>query len=699
MIKLKLSIWQKIIGSFSILIFIMIENAVVNIVTLDKNSEIIRENAQIISPSADELNRFLLMVTRSRMLITNWVFIPPQTNHLIEDKKELKNIHKREYQLLKNRLDSLSEMWDDNGNKLLLDSIFANYETLQALENEIMQGLASFDDYDDSQHKFLIEEKVEDGIIPLSAKIQVQLRRLIRDKEEQSVVYQSQILSSFENLIWVIVVVSLISIVVGISFAFFMAKSLTDPIKFIRDVISSLGNGEVPKETGIKSPLFLDDEIGEMKVAVDRLVQSFRSTSEFANEIGSGRYDTSFQPLSENDLLGNSLLAMRDNLNKVANEGKERRWANEGLSRINDLLKSRDDDFNQLADQLIKLLVEYLDANQGALFIVDAHDRDNEYLELASCFAWKKKKFINAKVRKGEGLTGQAWAEKNYIYLNEIPADYVQLTSGLGKALPKSILIVPMTLNQVVFGVIEIASFNHFLPHQINFLVKAGENIASTLSILKSSVESKSLLLESQQATHQLASQEEEMRQNLEELQATQEEMERIQRELQNRNELVEQIFFLFETDTRKNISAMTERTLQLLRYQKGELVGQSIFNVVEGELALAAGFRIMDSGNVWSDEIELRTKNNINIWIHISGSAVLRRNDSIEKYAFIFSDITHNKHQEKMLVEKNEELVRVRKAEQERVNAMIANHKKATEKLNEELQQLKSKPSSPENS
>jgi PAS domain-containing protein len=216
---------------------------------------------------------------------------------------------------------------------------------------------------------------------------------------------------------------------------------------------------------------------------------------------------------------------------------------------------------------------------------------------------------------------------------------------------------------------------------------------------LKSSVESKSLLLESQQATHQLASQEEEMRQNLEELQATQEEMERIQRELQNRNELVEQIFFLFETDTRKNISAMTERTLQLLRYQKGELVGQSIFNVVEGELALAAGFRIMDSGNVWSDEIELRTKNNINIWIHISGSAILRRNESIEKYAFIFSDITHNKHQEKMLTEKNEELVRVRKAEQERVNAMISNHKKATEKLTEELQQLKVKPNSPDNS
>jgi PAS domain S-box-containing protein len=691
-VKLKLSIWQKIIGSFSILIFIMIENAVVNIVTLDKNNEVIRKNAQIISPSADELNKFLLMVTRSRMLITNWVFIPPQTGHLIEDKKELKNIHRREYNQLKNRLDSLSQRWDDAESVRLLDSIFSNYETLQGLENEIMQGLASFEDYDDNQHKFLIEEKVEDGIIPLSAKIQLQLKKLIKIKEQQSVEYQTQILDSFENLIWVTVVVSLISIVVGISFALIMAKSLTDPIKYIRNIITALSRGEIPKEEENASIFIQEDEIGEMKTAVDRLIQSFRSTSEFADAIGKGQYNAVFDPLGDNDMLGNSLISMRDNLKNSADEGKERRWTNEGLSVVNELLKTGKEEFEKLADEIIKLLVLYLNANQGALFIINTADKSGEYMDLTACYAWNKKKFLNDRVNKGDGLTGQAWAEKNYIYLKEVPEDYIQLTSGLGKALPRTVLIVPMVLNNVVFGVIELASLHTFEQYQIDFLVKTGENIASTLSILKSSEETKNLLRESQQITHQLASQEEEMRQNLEELQATQEEMERVQRELRNRNALVEQSLFLLETDTRKNLLTATERTFNLLKFSKQELIGFSIFNIVENEIPLNAGYRVMENGSIWSDEIELRTKGGALIWVQISGTPISRPNGSVEKYVFIFSDISHVKNQERLVVEKNEELIRVRKAEQERVNNMISSHKSVIERLNSEISVLREK-------
>jgi PAS domain S-box-containing protein len=312
-------------------------------------------------------------------------------------------------------------------------------------------------------------------------------------------------------------------------------------------------------------------------------------------------------------------------------------------------------------------------------------------MELAACYAWNKKKFIKDKIRKGDGLTGQVWAEKNYIYLKEVPEDYIQLTSGLGKSLPRSVLIVPMVLNNVVFGVIEVASLHYFEQYQIDFLVKTGENIASTLSILKSSDETKMLLQESQQITHQLASQEEEMRQNLEELQATQEEMERVQRELRNRNALVEKSLFLLETDTKKNLISATERTFNLLKYSKQELIGFSVFNIIENEIPLNAGYRIMDNGNIWSDEIELRSKSGSHIWVQISGTAITRANGSVEKYVFIFSDISHVKNQEKLVVEKNEELVRVRKAEQERVNNMINAHKSAVEKLHAEIAALKS--------
>ncbi|MBA4056750.1 MAG: histidine kinase, partial [Marivirga sp.] len=163
---------------------------------------------------------------------------------------------------------------------------------------------------------------------------------------------------------------------------------------------------------------------------------------------------------------------------------------------------------------------------QGGVFLFQ-EEEEEKYLELVACYAFDKKKFIEKKVDIGQGLIGQAFLESTTVVLNEIPAGYTHITSGLGEATPNHILIVPMLYNAKTEGVVEIAGFIEWKEHQRNFMDKATEYMAAALSSVRSTHKMKQVLEQMQTQTEQLHAQEEEMRQNMEELAATNEEMKR----------------------------------------------------------------------------------------------------------------------------------------------------------------------------
>lgn len=222
-------------------------------------------------------------------------------------------------------------------------------------------------------------------------------------------------------------------------------------------------------------------------------------------------------------------LAMQQSLKELekAKEQEEKRtWVTENIHEFSELLRHDNDDFQQVYDHLISKLVRGLGATQGGLFIVET-EGDGEYLELKSAFAYERKKFVSNRLETTEGVIGQAYLEKDYIYLKEIPKNYFQITSGLGEALPRELLLMPMKLDDEVEGIIELASFKPFEPHHIEFLQSLGEMLASAISRIKISVNTDKLLSKAQENAEILGAQEEEMRQNLEEMQATQEEFVR----------------------------------------------------------------------------------------------------------------------------------------------------------------------------
>jgi GAF domain-containing protein/HAMP domain-containing protein len=340
----------------------------------------------------------------------------------------------------------------------------------------------------------------------------------------------SLLTTSTKRLRNITLILSAITVALGFFSAFIMIRSITVPVNYLKDIVVKLGKGELVEDKNTK---FNNDEIGEMAKAMDNLVNGLKATTLFAENIGKGTYATEFKPLSEHDVLGNALINMRNNLSRVADEDKKRNWATEGLAKFGEILRTNTNDLDKLTDEIILNLVKYLKANQGAIYIVDDEQTSEDpTMSMKACYAWDKKKYLNHKIHRGEGLAGQAWQEGDLIYLTEVPQNYIRITSGLGDANPTSVLIVPLKLNEQIFGVVEIASFIEFRDFEIEFVQKIAESIASTISSVKVNARTQRLLEESQEMTEQMRAQEEEMRQNMEELQATQEGMKRQEVEL-----------------------------------------------------------------------------------------------------------------------------------------------------------------------
>lgn len=267
------------------------------------------------------------------------------------------------------------------------------------------------------------------------------------------------------------------------------------------------------------------------QIKMDAQLKTMEVNISFADSISKGNLKVDY-PSENVDRLGDALINMRNSLASSADREEKEKFTTAGFAEAGEILRKNSEDLAQLCDQVLQLLVRYLKANQGSIFIAE-REQEQEFLQLKASRAWDRKKYFEKRIEIGEGLVGQAAIEKQTIYMTQVPKNYVRITSGLGEANPNAIIIVPLKAEERVVGVLELASFSKFESHEIKFLEKIGESIAATIITTKNNEHNKQLLEQSNMLTEQMKAQEEEIRQNLEEMQATQEEMARAQREVQ----------------------------------------------------------------------------------------------------------------------------------------------------------------------
>ncbi len=465
------------------------------------------------------LAEFKEIILASQQSSTAWVYHSRDR----EAKARLRKIIQQEGALIRLKLTSAASVWPDTNQVRTLKTAMLDFDTLLIDQNALTQLLAVKQNYADSALLEKAAKLVEDQVLPNSRQLQATVSRLVTEKNLEFIKARRELSASMANTRLLLVIIIFIIVVPSLILTWNFATQMTSSLDLIASALQKLSLGEIPAPIHDKR----DDELGDIGLMVNTVGESYAITVKFAEQIGQGNYEATITSLGDKDLLSNALIHMRERLTIAAEEDRRRNWANEGSAKFADLLRASNQSTAQMGTQLIAELVQYIGANQGNFFVLNDENLDDVHMELVAAYAWQKQRFVHKKVRLGEGSVGQAWIDRDVIYLTDVPEQYTYIGSGLGDANPRCIVIVPLLFNEQVYGILEVASFTVLAAYKIEFLNRLGASIALAISTGKGNDRTQRLLMASQEMAEQLRMQEEEMRQNLEELMATQDELQR----------------------------------------------------------------------------------------------------------------------------------------------------------------------------
>jgi len=387
----------------------------------------------------------------------------------------------------------------------------------------------------------------------------------IADKEKyfafNVVISNEEVFKKSNSNMWSLIFINLIIIIFSFIIVSYSVTYFFEPLSKITEIIEnlSIGNLKFKNEFTITG-----EEINKMKIVFQKLIDNLNKTTSFAKEIGKGNFDIDFVPFSKKDILGTSLIEMRENL--------------KFQKKFSEILRQHTNNVENLFYNIIQNLVKFLNANQGGMFIYKKNN-DKIYLEQIAGFAYDRKKFNKKLIEYGEGLIGICAIEKECIYLNDVPNEYLEIESGLGNSNARNILIVPMITEGNVIGVMEIASFKNLKKYERKFAIEVAENTASTFSIMKINNQKAKLLEETQKKTKEMLLKEKELKEEIIFLEKSEEDKNIEIRNLKDVFYAIENIIFILELDKFGKIIYVNNLFADFFSMSKKEIVNKNFSN------------------------------------------------------------------------------------------------------------------------
>ncbi len=199
-----------------------------------------------------------------------------------------------------------------------------------------------------------------------------------------------------------------------------------------------------------------------------------------------------------------SINKMAEQLKINSEKNARQLWLIQGMAGLNDAVRDKAN-AGELASSVCNYLATYLDVQMLAFYCVE-----EGVLKLAGSYAFEIQRQKEV-LEFGEGMVGQAAQDKTIISITDIPADYLQISSSLGSALPRNIVVSPLPVGDQVFGAIEIGAFKKLSSDKLELLRLIQEPVAVMLRSINEQLKTKELLEETQCQSEELLSQKEQL--------------------------------------------------------------------------------------------------------------------------------------------------------------------------------------------
>ncbi|MDP3607235.1 MAG: GAF domain-containing protein, partial [Polaromonas sp.] len=191
-----------------------------------------------------------------------------------------------------------------------------------------------------------------------------------------------------------------------------------------------------------------------------------------------------------------------------------------------------------LGRSVLEFLARYLDVAVAALYI---RQQDGQLQRVAAYGLAPDSGEAGQSPGSDPGLVGQAALENRVIQLNDLPASYLRVSSGLGQGPARHVLVVPVHNDGVVNGVVELGFFRALAPRDLEFVTLIAGNIGNSIHAALYRQRLEDVLSQAQELNEELQVQQEELRTTNEELEEQSRVLKEYQVTLENQQAELEQ--------------------------------------------------------------------------------------------------------------------------------------------------------------
>ncbi|MEO5682441.1 MAG: HAMP domain-containing protein [Chitinophagaceae bacterium] len=325
------------------------------------------------------------------------------------------------------------------------------------------------------------------------------------------------------------------------------------------------GQASVPGASGIWKNL--TENVNQL---AQNLTTQVRSISEVASAVTKGDLTRTIrvEAKGEVEALKDTINQMIANLKETTLRNHDQDWLKSNLAKFTQMLQGQKD-LKTVTQRILSELAQVVTAHYGAFYILKQNEENHQVrLNLFSAYGYTPDKRIASEFAIGQGLVGQVALEKERIILSNVPANYIKISSSLGKATPTHLIILPVLFENNVKAVIELASLDTFSQTHIDFLEQLTESIGIVINTIEANSRTEELLTQSQSLAGELKIQQEELSRTNDELQDKALLLVKQKNEVEEKNREVE--------EARKSLEEKAEQLTLTSKYKSEFLANMS---------------------------------------------------------------------------------------------------------------------------